>query len=186
MANIQKRIGKTGKTTYRVQVRVKGKTPRTKSFNRLTDAKAWARDVESDLGRGRHVPTTEERRRTFAQLVKKYLAEVLPKKIHNKDQRNFETRLNWWKEQLGDRYLADISPADIAACRDQLEKTLNRYGKPLSGATINRYLAAVGAAFKHAVKEWHWLEVSPVSNVARRKNRRAAPDFFLTMNANAC
>lgn len=178
MANIQKRVGKTGKVSYRVQVRLKGKGARTNTFNRLTDAKAWAREVETDLDRGKHVPTTHQRRKTFADLADKYLKEVLPKKVNGKDQRHFAQRLNWWCDQLGDRYLSDIGPAEIAECRDRLEQTANRYGNPLSGATINRYLAAAGAAYRHAVKEWHWLEASPVSNVARRAESKGRTRFL--------
>ena len=178
MANIQKRIGKTGKVSYRVQVRLKGKSTRTKTFGRLTDAKQWAREAETDLARGKHVPTTKQRRRTFADLADRYLKEVLPKKVRGKDQRHFAQRLGWWKEQIGDQYITDIDAAEIAACRDRLEGTLNRYGKPLSGATINRYLAALGATFRHASKEWHWLESSPVSNVARRAESKARTRFL--------
>ena len=124
---------------------------------------------------GQYVPTTKERRRTLGDLVDKYIREAIPKKVHNKDQRNLATRLEWWKEQIGHRYLAEIRPSDIAECRDKLEAKTNRYGKHLSGATINRYLAAIGAAYKHAVKEWHWVESSPVGNVARR-GESAGPD----------
>ena len=168
MATIRKREGRDGKTSYQVQVRLRGESARTRTFKRLTDAKAWARDIESKMSGGEYVPTTEERRRTFGDLVDKYIREAIPKKVHNKDQRNLATRLEWWKEQIGHRYLAEIRPSDIAECRDKLEAKTNRYGKHLSGATINRYLAAIGAAYKHAVKEWHWVESSPVGNVARR------------------
>jgi integrase len=178
MANIQKRVGKTGKTSYRVQVRLKGRGTRTKTFSRLTDARTWAREVEADLGRGKHVPTTQQQRKTFDDLADKYLKEVLPRKVRGKDQRHFTQRLNWWRDQLGARYLSDIGPAEIAACRDQLEQTTNRYGKPLSGATVNRYLAALGATYRHAVTELHWLDASPVSNVARRAESKGRTRFL--------
>lgn len=168
MATISKREGRDGKTSYQVQVRLRGESPRTRTFKRLTDARAWARDIESKMSGGEYVPTTKERKRTFADLVDKYIREAIPKKVHNKDRRNLETRLTWWKDQLGHRYLTEIRPSDIVACRDQLEQKTNRSGKHLSGSTINRYLAAIGAVYKHAVKEWHWVESSPVGNVARR------------------
>lgn len=161
-------IVKKGKSRYRVQVRLKGKKPLTRTFDRKTDAVAWAKEQEVDLGRGRHVPSAKERKRTLEDLIDTYVENAIPKKRHNKDQRNLESRLAWWKGELGYRYLVELTPADIAECRDKLEKKTNRYGKKLSGATVNRYLAAIGAAFKHAVKELHWIESSPVANVARR------------------
>ena len=178
MATIRKREGRDGKTSYQVQVRLRGEAPRTRTFKRLTDAKAWARDIESKVSHGEYVPTTKERKRTFGDLVDKYIREAIPKKVHNKDRRNLETRLGWWKEQLGHRYLSEIRPSDIAECRDRLEQQTNRLGNHLTGATINRYLAAVGAAYKHAVKEWHWVESSPVRNVARRAESAGRTRFL--------
>lgn len=178
MANIRKRVGRNGKASYQVQIRLSGGSHRTRTFHRLTDAKAWARDVESKISGGGYVPTTKERKRTFSDLADKYVKEVLPKKIHNKGRRNVETQLSWWEDQIGHRYLSEIRPSDIAECRDRLEQKTNRYGKHLSGATINRYLAAIGAAYKHAVKEWHWVESSPVRNVARRAESTGRTRFL--------
>ena len=178
MATIRKREARDGKTRYQVQIRLRGESPRTRTFNRLTDAKAWAREIESKMARGQYVPTTKERKRTLADLVDKYTREAIPKKVHNKDRRNLETRLAWWKEQLGHKYLAEIRPSHIAECRDKLEAKTNRYGKHLTGATINRYLAAIGAAYKHAVKEWHWVDASPVGNVARRAESTGRTRFL--------
>jgi hypothetical protein len=57
MATIEPRKLKDGTTRYRVRVRLLGELPRTKTFKRLTDAKAWAAKVESDMGHGAYVPT---------------------------------------------------------------------------------------------------------------------------------
>ena len=51
MANIQKRAGKSG-PTYRVQVRMKGFPTQTRSFDRLTDTKAWAQETETAIRKG--------------------------------------------------------------------------------------------------------------------------------------
>lgn len=48
MAYIEKRVSqKTGRITYRVQVRVKGAECQSATFNRLTDAREWGRNTES-------------------------------------------------------------------------------------------------------------------------------------------
>ncbi|MDR7098387.1 hypothetical protein J2X04_000734 [Lysobacter niabensis] len=50
-------LGPYGKTvSYRVRIRLRGERPRTRTFKRLTDAKAWAAKAESDLGHGTYVP----------------------------------------------------------------------------------------------------------------------------------
>jgi integrase len=167
-----------GKVHYRVQIRIKGQPPITRTFDCKTDAAAWAKEQEVDIDPGRRPRTTKERKRTLADLIDKYLAEAVPKKVHNKDKRNLEARLGWWRDQIGYRYLIEIAPADIAECRDRLEQQTNRYGNHLSGATINRYLAALGAAFKYAVKERHWLDASPVGNVGRRAESAGRTRFL--------
>lgn len=40
-------------------------------------------------------------------------------------------------------------------------------GKPFSPATVNRYLAPVSHALRIAVKEWGWLDDSPLHGVQR-------------------
>ena len=69
MATIEKRTTATGAVSYRAKVRLRGESPRTRTFKRMTDAKAWAAKVESDLGHGAYVPTTADRRRTLADLI---------------------------------------------------------------------------------------------------------------------
>ena len=71
MATIEPRVAKDGTKRYRVRVRLLGELPRTKTFKRLTDAKAWAAKVETDLGHGAYVPTARERRRTLHDLIAK-------------------------------------------------------------------------------------------------------------------
>jgi hypothetical protein len=68
MGTIEKR-GEGKNARWRVKVRIKGEAPRTRTFERLTDAKGWAKSVETDLGRGTFVPTTADRRRALAELV---------------------------------------------------------------------------------------------------------------------
>jgi hypothetical protein len=59
--NGEKRTAGDGTHSYRVRVRLQGELPRTKTFKRLTDAKAWAAKVESDMVHGAYVPTTAAR-----------------------------------------------------------------------------------------------------------------------------
>jgi len=80
MATITKRTAKDGSPSYRVEVRLKGHPAQRATFSRITDAKAWARDTESDIKHGRHFKTTEAKRHTLAGLVDRYTRDVLPTK----------------------------------------------------------------------------------------------------------
>lgn len=67
----------------------------------------------------------------------------------------------------------------IAETRDKLFQRPNREGTgALSPATINRYLAALSHAFTIAVKEWGWLEDSPMRRVTKGKESRGRVRFL--------
>lgn len=167
MAAIERRKGKDGSTSYRVKVRLQGDKPRTRTFARLTDAKAWARDVETDLGRRTYVPTTTDRRRTLGDLIDKYLTEYQPYKPNNKGADKEARLLAWWKSEAGYVTLDKLTPETIASFKPALRKRRTRAGAPVTSATTNRYLAALSAVCKYAWKEIRWLPANPVLAVTK-------------------
>jgi hypothetical protein len=80
MASIVSRKGKGGHVSFLVRVRVKGHAPQAETFRRKTDAVNWARSTEASLREGRYGATAESKRHTVADLIDRYLAEVLPQK----------------------------------------------------------------------------------------------------------
>lgn len=170
MANITKRTWKNGKTTYRVLIRVKGHEPLTESFDRLTDAKKWAMLTETAVRTGRHLKEDETKRHTIAELVDRYIEEVLPRKP--KSARVQGPQLMWWRKRLGAMALTDVTPFDLATCRDELGKELTPRGTPRSPASVVRYLAVLSHAFTIATKDWGWLENNPMLRVTKPKEPR--------------
>jgi hypothetical protein len=118
MATIERRQTSDG-TRYRVRIRIKGEKPRTRTFKRKTDAKAWAQKAESDLGHGIYVPTTADRRRTLGELIDKYVKEHLPT-TRGADSKKFAAQLNWWKDNAGHLTLDKVTPEAIAGYRSEL------------------------------------------------------------------
>lgn len=167
MATIVKRVSASGDVSFLVRVRVQGEKPRNRTFRRKTDAKAWAAEVESSLGRGAYVPTTVDRRRTLADLIDMFVSDALPFKAHA-DARNVARYLAWWREHAGYITLDKLTPAAVADFRAELAKRTTRAGEPISGATQNRYLAALSSACRWAWKERHWLQSNPVLAIAKR------------------
>jgi len=175
MATIEKRQSGDG-IRYRVRVRLKGEEERTDTFKRLTDAKAWAAKIESDLGHGAYVPTTADRRRTLADLIDKYSKEHLPVS-RRRDTKKISEQLAWWKEHAGHLTLDKLNPQAIASFRSEL--LTRRTGRrnptagedagamPITQATANRYLAALSAVCKWAWKELRWLPSNPVLSVTK-------------------
>ncbi|MDJ0862038.1 MAG: site-specific integrase [Gammaproteobacteria bacterium] len=176
MATIRERSSKDGKSRYHVQVRLKGYPPQTASFARKTDAKAWAQQTEAAIREGRHFKTVEAKRHTLAETIDRYVATVL---INTPDSyRDRAQQLRWWKDKIGDYLLAEVSPALLVECRDDLAAGITVRKKPRSPATVKRYLAALSHVFTIAVKEWGWLEDNPALKITKPKEPRGRVRFL--------
>jgi len=177
MATIQQRQRSDGKKQHRVQIRIKGFPPQSATFDRLTDAKRWAQQTEAAIREGRYFKTTESRRRTFAEMIERYDQNVLSIKteVSAKKQR---PQLNWWKSQLGNYTLGDVTPSVIVECRDRLASEKTCRGTIRSKATVNRYLAALSHCFSIAVREWEWLDDSPMRKVSKYRESNQVVRFL--------
>lgn len=176
MASIEKRVTDNGKVSYRVKVRLKGYPTQTASFDRITDAKKWAQHTESAIREGRHFKTTEAKKHTFGDMVDRYIKDTLPTKPKSQNKQTMQ--LNWWKEQLGDYLLADVTTALIVQCRDDLLSSNTRRGTQRSPATVVRYMSALSHAYTIATNEWQWLEDSPMRKVKKPKESRGRVRFL--------
>jgi len=185
MANIQKIEGKKG-VKYRVLVRLKGCPAQSATFARLTDAKKWAQDTESAIRDGRHFKTVEAKRHSVADMVDRYIKDVLPGK---KDIRNTKRQLLYWKEQIGEKLLSDVTTPLIITIRDQLLNepytTTRKAGSEIvtterhrTPATVNRYMAAFSHCLGVAVSEWQWIESNPMANVRKHSEPKGRVRFL--------
>ena len=176
MANIEKRTTSDGATSYRVKVRLKGYPTQSATFERLTDAKKWASSTESAIKEGRHFKTSEAKRHTLAELIDRYIRDVMPSKP--KSAADQTQQLEWWRDQMGSYALSDITPSLIAEYRDKLAGGVTVRGTTRSPATVNRYLAALSHAFTIAVTEWEWLDDSPMRKVRKPTESRGRVRFL--------
>jgi len=176
MASIEKRTNQAGNTSYRVKVRLKGFPVQTASFDRLTDAKKWAQHTESAIREGRHFKTAEAKKHTFAEMVDRYIKDVLPSKPKQAEKQT--QQLGWWKENIGSYLLSDVTPALIVKYRDELANGVTYRGTKRSPATVVRYMAALSHTFTIAVNEWQWLEDSPMKKVKKPRESRGRVRFL--------
>lgn len=183
MANIQRRTDKAGRTSYRVQVRLKGYPPQTETFSRLTDAKRWAASVESAIREGRHFPTSTAKRRTVADVIDRYVRDVLPHKAPGTAETQ-GLQLQWWRKHMGSYRLSDVTPAVLAEFRDKIAAEPGHWGRPRSGPTVNRYMAAISHVLTMASREWGLLNENPAKRVTRKKEA-AGRVRFLTADERA-
>lgn len=173
MAAIVQRKNKDGTISYQARVRILGEKPRSRTFTRKTDAKAWAAAVETELARGVYVPTTADRRRTLASLIDAYLSDALPDR-QLKSEANLRKQLAWWRDSAGHITLDKLTSQAITTHRVELAKRKTRDGGPISGPTQNRYLAALSAVCKWAWKEQGLLTSNPVLSVTKRPENNGA------------
>jgi len=165
---IQRRKRADGGVSYRVQVRLSGAFPITKTFRRLTDAKEWFAKMAHQIHDQQDFPEREARRRTVVELVDRRLEMVARDKPHALGKQT--QLLTWWKDQIGPFKLAQVTPAVIAQKRDELlAENIGTDEEPRrrSPATVNRYLAALAKAMAVAVREWHWLQDNPAHHVTK-------------------
>lgn len=199
VARIQERKRKDGRSSFTATIRIKGHPIETATFARKTDAVQWAKETEVAIKNGKYFKVSESRKHTLAELIDRYIENVLPfKGIDEKERQRNETYLNWWKNKIGVYFLSDITPVLLAEYRDKLlkepytkfkrakkktedkkreeakkqeeEKKEREYLR--SNATVNRYMAALSTALTTATNEWGWLEENPMFKVKKKVEPR--------------
>ncbi|MBU2760585.1 tyrosine-type recombinase/integrase [Acidithiobacillus sulfurivorans] len=170
MAAIEKRTTSDGSTSYRVKIRLRGQPVQSATFASLTKAKQWAVNTEAAIREGRYFQTAEAKRHTLAEAIERYERERLG------DMRAKEARkqhLGYWRAELGTLPLSDVTPAAVKQKLAQLaDNPSERTGKPLSASTLNHYRQALASVLTEAVKNWEWLEASPMHKVGKKAEPR--------------
>ncbi len=173
MASIEQRSNSKGEVSYRAKVRLKGYPPQSATFKRKTDAKNWISDTESAIRNGRYFQGSESKKHTLSELIDRYIENVLPDKSSSKIfLKNQEFQLKWWKAQIGDYLLSDITASKISALKDKLVEEKNR------PTTANRYLAALSHCYNTAINEWEWTNENPVKKVKKSKESSGVVRFL--------
>jgi integrase len=177
MPSVQRRVSPNGKVSYRASVRLKGHKSKTATFLKRADAVTWGQETETKIRQSKYFPgrLIESRKYSLSDLLDRYKSEVLPRK-RDKNQLG---QLEWWKVQLGEYKLKDLTPSLIASLRDKLTKEKSeRTGRNRTPATVNRYLALLSHACTIAIKEWQWMAVNPVIQISKPKEAQGRTRFL--------
>jgi integrase len=165
MGTIRSYKKEDGTETHHAEVRLKGYPDQRASFRTKSLAKKWIQDTESSIRDGRHFRTAEAKKHTVGDLIDRVITQWLPKNPNGIAKKT--ALLTWWKKRLGHLVLADLTPAVIAEARDSLLSETTARKAMRSSSTTNRYLAAFSKALTLGVKEFGWLDSSPMSKVSK-------------------
>jgi integrase len=170
MATITKLHRETG-IVYKARVRRDGQPELSHIFKTRSDAVKWAKAREVEQERDDTGLTNEGQKHTLAEAITRYRAEVLPE-LRPETARKYEQHLEFWVAKLGHLRLSEVAPAKVAKVRDELTAT----GK--APATCNRYLATLASVLTAAVKRWHWVTASPMTQITKPSERNGGTRFL--------
>ena len=178
MGTIREYKREDGSSSFHAEVRLRGYPPQRASFRTKSLAKKWIQDTESSIRDGRHFRTAESKRHTLGELIDRFIDQWLPRNPNGIVKKT--ALLTWWKNKLGHILLSDLTPAFIAEARDNLLSEITIRKAIRSPSTVNRYLAALSKALTIAVKEWGWLDDSPMRKVTKPSEAKGR-DRLLTL-----
>jgi len=161
MAYILKRKYKAS-WKYRVQITRAGFKTLFKTFDTRTQAKKWARLMETKIDTGSLSDYSEASKLTFGDLLERYLFEG--KHATKKDKRNIEYRVgSIRKDIIADTNLLRLSTRHIAEYRD-------RKLKVWSPTTFNKHKSLISIIIDVAMNDWGiYLPHNPCKLVKREK-----------------
>jgi len=187
MGSIRIREKKDGKKSYTAHVRIKGHSPETQTFSRLTDAKEWIAKVETCIKEGMYFPHRQIRNFTCNDLFDKFIECELPKQTQ-KRQKECLNAIKFFRQEIGDLFLINLKPADLANCRDKLMKkhkqvpmkngAIKFSEKTLAPATVNRYLEFISIILEYATRELDYLSINPMTKVQKLKENNQRIRFL--------
>ncbi len=171
MATVSPRKNREGQLIgWQVRVRKRGYPAQVRTFDRKTEADAWAAVIESEMVRGVHVDRSKADRRTFRDAIESYIANVAPGHKGGQAEILRLQRIIRDEPKLVAYSLANLTTKVIEAYRDR------RLGQVAAG-TVKRELGLLHTVVE-SVRKSHGMVENPVSDV-RRPTVRDARDMRL-------
>jgi integrase len=144
MASFRERKNASGKSRWHAQIRVQGHEPQTRSFDRKTDAKAWAEETERLIRAGRFRVVNESQTRDFSELCERFKAKYLrPSRA-----KDYVQILDWWEMRLNRLRLINITSEIIQGYLNELMASPCNARRKKSVATSENYPTPVHAIFR--------------------------------------
>lgn len=156
MATFRNRSGK-----WQARVQIQGHSALSKTFINKVDAERWAKQVEVEMQKGSYTNLVLAERTTFAEIIERYVAEVLPTMRGGKA--DYIRLRALARRPIAKLNMVSLTPQKIAQHRDERLKEV-------APATVIRELSYFSSIITYARKEWGININNPVALVARPKN----------------
>lgn len=154
--------------SVRAVVRLPGGGKRSATFDTQLEAERWAAAQERKKSLGTLDGTAGV---TVGELFEEYLDQVAAKT--DSEKWNKLRLMKWMNDPIAFRRLTSIVTHDINVwISDRLSQPGGRSGGNISGATVNRELNLMSAAFTYAVKTRRWINVNPCHGAQRPEKGR--------------
>jgi site-specific recombinase XerD len=123
---------------------------------------------------GKWFETLEAKRRTFDQMMSKYMAEHSRMHKAESSYRKDLSMLTHLNHTFSGLTLNRITPTLIT------DYKTGRFSEGASPASIRNELRMLGHAFNIALKQWEWVKENPVSKVSFKELKAGSVDRWLT------
>ena len=190
MATYKEILGKNGKK-FQVTIRVKGYKPLYKTFEKKTEAKNWATEVELQMRKGIWKKANYEKNVspiiTVSDLIDDFEKNVAPKRYSKFYQ--YKVMYDWWRNKIGHLNLCDLNPNTLTQCKNILSgEAPNKNYKDhetKSNSTVRKYMFALSAILRYGMRELQIIDTNPMSCVDKpRKNKGVVR--FLSNDERKC
>lgn len=143
---------------WQARVQKKGYEAVSKSFNSKADAIKWATQVEAQIDKGTFTSTSLAERTIFAELIHRYLKEVVPNtKSASEDGYRLRALA---RKPIAQLNMLALTPSKIAEYRDTRLKEV-------SAGTVIRELAYFSSIINHSRREWGINIDNPISLIRK-------------------
>ena len=171
MATFRNRKGK-----WQARVQIKGHAVRSKTFINKVDAERWAKQIEVEMQKGSYTNLVLAERTTFAEIIERYITEVLPTMRGGKA--DYIRLKALARRPIAKLNMVALTPQKIAQHRDERLKEI-------APATVIRELSYFSSIVTYARKEWGINIINPVALVARPKNPQGRSRMMDAAETNA-
>lgn len=148
----------------------------TKTFINKVDAERWAKQIEVEMQKGSYTNLVLAERTTFAEIIERYIAEVLPTMRGGKA--DYIRLKALARRPIAKLNMVALTPQKIAQHRDERLKEI-------APATVIRELSYFSSIITYAQKEWGININNPVALVTKPKNPQGRSRILNTAETNA-